>query len=224
MASFMPRAKDVITEEDIQAWVSAGVRAATPLMNSETREILLFAMREHQRILEEQTRVLAMRRTLEVQSGAMQHTIETQGRQVTRLIAFGGLTAIFSKFWQDIPPWLRDKRWSIAAAYGLGVLAIIFGEVAIWHMGKKRLAGNDPGALTFLGRFLLSATAGVLEKPTDSQTGGREGRTEGQTDRPTSPLEWLAFSGMWELQRCHVTDGLRGKDLAQGKEEGMTRR
>ena len=113
--------------------------AAMPLMNSETREILLFAMQEHQlapesgaqsraggledgsfmahrgigiglelhrlhrRILEEQTRVRslgpgrgatrmgerttaqAMRRTLEVQSEAMQHTIETQGRQVTRL-------------------------------------------------------------------------------------------------------------------------------------------
>ncbi|CAE7542772.1 unnamed protein product [Symbiodinium pilosum] len=125
MASFIPRAKDLITEEDIQTWVSAGVRAAMPLMFTETRELLLFAMHEHQRILEEQTR--AMRQTLEVQSEAMQYTIETQGRQVSRLIAFGGLTAIFSKFWQDIPAWLRDKRWSLAAAYGAGVLAIIFG-------------------------------------------------------------------------------------------------
>mmetsp|Transcript_62586 Transcript_62586/g.117072 ORF Transcript_62586/g.117072 Transcript_62586/m.117072 type:complete len:127 (+) Transcript_62586:46-426(+) len=123
MASLIPRAKDLITEEDIQTWVSAGVRAAMPLMNSETREILLFAMREHQRILEEQT--MAMRRTLEVQTQAMQHTLETQGRQVTRLIAFGGLTAIFSKFWQEMPAWLRHKRWSVAATYGLGVLAII---------------------------------------------------------------------------------------------------
>eukprot|EP00435_Cladocopium_sp_Y103_P030453 s1005_g7.t1 len=122
----IPRAKDVITEADIETWVGAVVRALWPVIksaNSETREILLFAVKEHGLVLEEQTK--AMRQTLEVQSRAMQHTIETQGRQVSRLIAFGGLTAIFSKFWTDLPQWLKHRRWVVAAAYGLGVVVII---------------------------------------------------------------------------------------------------
>ncbi|CAJ1352222.1 unnamed protein product [Effrenium voratum] len=73
---------------------------------------------------------IAMRRTLEVQSVAMRQTLETQGRQVTRLIAFGGLTAIFSKFWQDLPAWLKYRRWAVAATYGLGVVAILLGATA----------------------------------------------------------------------------------------------
>ncbi|CAE7554922.1 Ankrd54 [Symbiodinium sp. CCMP2592] len=170
MASFMPRAKDVITEEDIQAWVSAGVRAAMPLMNSETREILLFAMQEHQRILEEQTR--AMRRTLEVQSEAMQHTIETQGSGRTFLPGFGTSDGRLRK---HIPA------------------ACPVREVAIWHMGKKRLAGNDPGALTFLGRFLLSATvtAGVVGLFRDVWSGPARARQATELPEPSRPLPTL---------------------------------
>ncbi|CAJ1384291.1 unnamed protein product, partial [Effrenium voratum] len=115
------RVEDVITEEDIETWVGA----LWPLVNGETKDLMVFAMTEHQRILEEQT--MAMRRTLEVQSVAMRQTLETQGRQVTRLIAFGGLTAIFSKFWQDLPAWLKYRRWAVAATYGLGVVAILLG-------------------------------------------------------------------------------------------------
>eukprot|EP00931_Biecheleriopsis_adriatica_P123090 TRINITY_DN98152_c0_g1_i1.p1 TRINITY_DN98152_c0_g1~~TRINITY_DN98152_c0_g1_i1.p1 ORF type:complete len:129 (-),score=12.89 TRINITY_DN98152_c0_g1_i1:166-552(-) len=123
MSGLLPRAKEVITDDDIQSWVSAGLHAAMPLMFKETREVLLFAMQEHQKVLAEQT--MAMMRTMEVQSIAMQRTIETQGRMVSRLIAFGGLTAIFSQIWQELPVWLRSRRWIVACSYGLGVGTIL---------------------------------------------------------------------------------------------------
>eukprot|EP00434_Breviolum_minutum_P011193 symbB.v1.2.009876.t1/scaffold632.1/size217234/15 len=162
----IPKAKDVITEEDIETWVGAVVRSLWPVMNSETKELLLFAVKEHGLVLEEQTR--AMRHTLEVQSRAMQHTIETQGRQVSRLIAFGGLTAIFSKFWNDLPDWLTHRRWAVAAAYGLGVVVIILIIIDLqrwkFRMGKKKYGDAGGGAWNFAARFLLSAavTAGVV--------------------------------------------------------------
>eukprot|EP00933_Yihiella_yeosuensis_P054038 TRINITY_DN52374_c0_g1_i1.p1 TRINITY_DN52374_c0_g1~~TRINITY_DN52374_c0_g1_i1.p1 ORF type:complete len:126 (+),score=19.67 TRINITY_DN52374_c0_g1_i1:71-448(+) len=121
--SIFPRAKDVITEDDIKSWVVAGVQAASPFMFTETREALLFAMREHQKILQEQT--LAMMRTMEAQSVAMQQTIARQGAQVSRLIAFGGLTHLVTQLWHEVEPGRWQTKLSLAAGYGLGVVAII---------------------------------------------------------------------------------------------------
>mmetsp|Transcript_365 Transcript_365/g.984 ORF Transcript_365/g.984 Transcript_365/m.984 type:complete len:123 (-) Transcript_365:194-562(-) len=115
--------RDIIQEEDIQAWVAAGVRAAAPLMMEQTRDVLVFAMKEHQKVLSGQT--LAMKQTLEAQSVAMQRTIELQGRQVSRLIAFGGLTGICSKLWTELKPHERWQRMGLVIAYGLGIGAII---------------------------------------------------------------------------------------------------
>ena len=115
----LPRARDIVREEDVEAWVSAAVRAALPTINKETRDIL-----------GEQTR--AMMQTLEAQSTSMQRTVELQGRTMNRLVAFGGLTAVVSYFWRDIQDTrdLDDKcrrmyRCGLVVCYSLGVLGVI---------------------------------------------------------------------------------------------------
>mmetsp|Transcript_32218 Transcript_32218/g.75670 ORF Transcript_32218/g.75670 Transcript_32218/m.75670 type:complete len:123 (-) Transcript_32218:178-546(-) len=115
--------RDIITDEDIEQWVTAAVRAAAPMMMTETRDVLVFAMREHQKVLTGQT--LAMMKTLEAQSAAMQHTIELQGRQVSRLIAFGGFTGLCSKLWSELPPSKTWQRAALAVMYVVGLGGII---------------------------------------------------------------------------------------------------
>lgn len=39
--------QDVITEEDIEIWIRAVVRSLSPVINSETKDVLLFAVKEH---------------------------------------------------------------------------------------------------------------------------------------------------------------------------------
>eukprot|EP00928_Gymnodinium_smaydae_P068324 TRINITY_DN51424_c0_g1_i1.p2 TRINITY_DN51424_c0_g1~~TRINITY_DN51424_c0_g1_i1.p2 ORF type:complete len:127 (-),score=33.25 TRINITY_DN51424_c0_g1_i1:69-449(-) len=122
-ASLLPRAKDLVREEDVQAWVTAGLHAATPMFLEQTRELLLFAMREHQKVLEDQT--LAMMRSMEAQSAAMQNTIAQQGRSVSRLIAFGGLTMLASQLWRELGGCVRARCW-LTCGYAAGVLGVIW--------------------------------------------------------------------------------------------------
>mmetsp|Transcript_56096 Transcript_56096/g.121341 ORF Transcript_56096/g.121341 Transcript_56096/m.121341 type:complete len:124 (-) Transcript_56096:261-632(-) len=115
-------AKDLVAEDDIQTWVAAVLKAARPVMDQETREILLFAMKEHQKVLAEQT--LAMMRVMEVQSIAMQRTLEHQGRMVSRILAIGGLTGGCHLIWRDLRGQSEQRRW-LAGAYAVGVLGIL---------------------------------------------------------------------------------------------------
>mmetsp|Transcript_28541 Transcript_28541/g.45945 ORF Transcript_28541/g.45945 Transcript_28541/m.45945 type:complete len:130 (+) Transcript_28541:70-459(+) len=124
MNGMLPRAKDMITEADIEHWVSAAVRASLPVMIKETREVLMFAMREHEKVLEGQTQ--AMMRTLEAQTKMMSSVIQAQGRSMLQLLAFGGLVSLLASIVEK-----RDKSqdqtiaWKIVLAYGIGT-ALIF--------------------------------------------------------------------------------------------------
>eukprot|EP00444_Apocalathium_aciculiferum_P051548 CAMPEP_0183515802 /NCGR_PEP_ID=MMETSP0371-20130417/13760_1 /TAXON_ID=268820 /ORGANISM="Peridinium aciculiferum, Strain PAER-2" /LENGTH=127 /DNA_ID=CAMNT_0025713421 /DNA_START=55 /DNA_END=438 /DNA_ORIENTATION=- len=117
-----PRAQDLVTDEDVKTWVLAAMDATMPALLKECREVLLFAMQEHKKVLAEQT--VIMRRTLEEQSAQMIRTLEVQGRTVSRLIAFGGLSGICSALWKDLEG-DRKAQYSLAVGYGLGVFVII---------------------------------------------------------------------------------------------------
>jgi len=121
--NFLPRAKDFITEEDIKTWVTAALQASLPKLMEESRDVITFAMQEHNKVLAEQTRL--MRGTIERQSADMIKTLEVQGRTVARLIAFGGLSGICSFVWRDLLGNNLKAKYAIACGYGFGVLGIV---------------------------------------------------------------------------------------------------
>mmetsp|Transcript_87862 Transcript_87862/g.246739 ORF Transcript_87862/g.246739 Transcript_87862/m.246739 type:complete len:126 (-) Transcript_87862:148-525(-) len=118
-----PQAKDVITEQDIETWVSAAVRASLPVLLKESREVLLFAMKEHEKVLQGQT--LAMMRSLEAQTQMMSRVIEVQGRSMIRLIAIGGFSTLFAYLMGKRTSEDAVSKWKLVLSYGVGVIAIL---------------------------------------------------------------------------------------------------
>eukprot|EP00405_Crypthecodinium_cohnii_P025242 CAMPEP_0206489970 /NCGR_PEP_ID=MMETSP0324_2-20121206/43682_1 /ASSEMBLY_ACC=CAM_ASM_000836 /TAXON_ID=2866 /ORGANISM="Crypthecodinium cohnii, Strain Seligo" /LENGTH=120 /DNA_ID=CAMNT_0053970001 /DNA_START=1 /DNA_END=360 /DNA_ORIENTATION=- len=119
----LPRAKDLVTEDDIKAWVVAAMEASMPALVTDLREAVLFAMQEHKKVLAEQT--IVMRTTMEEQSRLMIKTLEVQGRTVSRLIAFGALSGVCSFMYRDLEH-KPHAKYFLALGYGTGVLGIIW--------------------------------------------------------------------------------------------------
>eukprot|EP00927_Polykrikos_kofoidii_P078065 TRINITY_DN74945_c0_g1_i1.p2 TRINITY_DN74945_c0_g1~~TRINITY_DN74945_c0_g1_i1.p2 ORF type:complete len:134 (-),score=18.31 TRINITY_DN74945_c0_g1_i1:268-669(-) len=126
----MISAKDVVKASDIEEWVSAAARAAAPVMMKDTREVLLFAMDEHRKVLDLQTATMKM--TMEAQAQMMRETMDRQGQAMIRVMSLGGLTLLAFAFWKesDVVPKSNARernreRMGLLCGYGVCFVAVL---------------------------------------------------------------------------------------------------